>query len=286
MPAARTALSITSAVLPPLAAEIGYRAWRSIGTPERVHERDRATHESAVVERIGALTTYRWGEGPRLILLVHGWRSRASRFAALVERLRSDEHTIVAFDAPGNGDSPGDSVTILDYAAGIRSLAQRYGTPHAVIGHSFGSLSAFLAVREGVPTRRLVSISGMSGAEQLLDAFSAGAGIRGAALRGLRRRIERRTFPGVPNPWRRFVAEIDPADLHVPLLLVHDADDPLVPVGHVAHIADAHTGAVRTHITAGLGHNRILRDTATLDAIAEFVSERSAAPSLRIPSRS
>src|SRR4051794_19633808 len=153
VPAFQNMMRGLSRVAPPLAAEIAYRQFVSLGTPETVHPRDAAIHARA---RVGSLelngapvATYAWGTGPETILLVHGWRSRGSRWANLVAALESPQRTIVAFDAPGNGDSPGHRTNVLDYAAIVRRLAARHGNVQAIVGHSFGVLASFLAVREG-----------------------------------------------------------------------------------------------------------------------------------------
>lgn len=272
-------MKVLGAVAPPLASEVAYRIWKDLGQPEAVHERDRRVHESAVRGELEVggerVVTYTWGDGPRVILLVHGWRSRASRFAALVDALASPDRTIVAFDAPGNGDSTGTATTILDYADAVRQLATRYGGFDTIVAHSLGVIASFLAVREGVPAAHLVSIAGMYDADEVVRGFSYQVGISGRALNGLRRRIERRTFPTIENPWRLFVSEIDPVQTRVPLLLVHDADDAVVPVAQLDIIADAHTGPVATLVTDGLGHSRILRDPAVIGTIADFVRRDS-----------
>lgn len=274
-------LAAPNVIAPPLAAEIAYRLWGSLGKPASVHERDRLVHEAAITgvlevdgERV---VTYSWGSGPRVILLVHGWRSRASRFASLVQALSAPDRTIVSFDAPGNGDSTGSRVTLLEYADAIRQLGQRYGTFEAIIGHSFGVLSTFVAVREGVQTRAIVDISGMYNAELLVDEFAALVGVSGAAKRGLRRRIERRTFPTVAEPWRRFTAELDPTVTSIPLLVVHDRDDAVVSPRQADLIAESHTGPLTTLRTHGLGHSKILGDPGVLSAIDDFVSRVAAA---------
>ncbi|HPM52709.1 MAG TPA: alpha/beta hydrolase, partial [Rhodoglobus sp.] len=104
-----------------------------------------------VERRTNGVVTYRWGTGPRVILLVHGWRSRASRFAPLVRALETPETTIVSFDATANGATPGKFVTILDYIDAIRRIADTYGPLDTIVGHSFGALASMVAVREGVP---------------------------------------------------------------------------------------------------------------------------------------
>jgi pimeloyl-ACP methyl ester carboxylesterase len=283
--AIRTGIRVLSAVAPPLAAEIGYRLWGALGTPATVHERDRAVHEAAItgVLEVGGerVVTYRWGDGPHVILLVHGWRSRASRFGSLVAALVAPDRTIVAFDAPGNGDSTGSRVTALEYAEAIRQLGEQYGGFDVTVGHSFGVLSTFVAVREGVSTRAIVDVAGMYNADQLVNEFAAQAGLAGAAKSGLRRRIERRTFPTVADPWRRFTTELDPTATHIPLLVVHDDNDAMVSPSQADLIAESHTGEVTRLSTQGLGHSRILGDPGVLATIGEFVTGVLSEPGTR-----
>lgn len=257
----------------PVAADIAHRIWRSLGTPETVHERDRAVHEQAErgeLEVNGSrVVTYRWGSGPRVILLVHGWRSRASRMAALVSALEG-RATVVSFDAPGNGDSEGRYTTVLDYADAIHQLGEQYGQFQAIVGHSFGVLSTFLAVREGAATRRIVGISGMHTAGGIVDEFSRTLGLAPRVKARLRTLIEQRTFPVVDDPWTRFVSRVD--DPQIPLLLIHDQQDRVVPYVEIDTIADDHAGRVEFLRPVGLGHSRILSDPAVVAAVAEFVS--------------
>ena len=279
--AARSGLVALSAVTPSLAAEVGYRLWWRLGRPERVHARDADIHARAVRDTLDLdgrpVTTYRWGDGPEVVLLVHGWRSRASRFSALVRALEAPGRTLVAFDTPGNGDSPGVRTSLLDYARIVRLLAARHGGLAAIVAHSFGVLASFVAVREGVAVDRIAGIAGIHDADELVERFCREAGLGTRAKRGLRARIERRFFPGVPDLWRRFVAELDPADIRTGLLLVHDRDDARVGVEQSRFIAEAHTGPVRMIETGGLGHNRILGDPAVVREVAEFLAARTPA---------
>jgi len=278
VPAIQKIMGALSRVAPPLAAELAYRQFVSLGSPERVHRRDAEVHARARVESLelngSPIVTYAWGTGAETIVLVHGWRSRGSRWATLITALESPQRTIVAFDAPGNGDSPGRRTTVLDYAAIVRLLAARHGNVQTIVGHSFGVLASFLAVREGVWTQRLVGISGMSGATQLLDTFSTQLGLTARSQRGLGRRFERRVFPHEADIWHRFVAELDPTEDRIPLLIVHDQGDPIVPVSQAALIARAHLGAVHVELTRGLGHHRILNDPAVIGKIVDFVEGR------------
>lgn len=274
----RTTLSVTSTIAPPLAAEIGYRLWSTLGPPELLHSRDRDVHERAVRTVIDVdgkpVSTYEWGEGTQTILLVHGWRSRASRFSGMVERLVATGYRVLAFDAPGHGETAGGTVTILDFIAAIRAVVARYGKPRAIVGHSFGALAAFVAVREGVPAGSLISIAGMYDFAQLVTTFGREARMSERSVAGLRRRIDARTFPTHVDPWRRFVAEVDPTDVRTPILIVADSDDPRVPLSNADRIAEAHTGSVTQLRTAGFGHNRVVNAPEVLDTVTRFVQIR------------
>ena len=270
-------LALLCRIAPPVAAEIAYRLWWNLGRPAPVHERDRALHAEATVGELEVngkrVVTYSWGRGRRVVLLVHGWRSRASRFSALVKALEAPDRTIIAFDAPGNGASPGTRTSVLDYAEAIAQLHDEHGEFEAIVGHSFGVLSTFVAVREGVRARSIVGISGMHDATAILGEFARQAGLTPKVREVLRDKVERRTFTVVDDPWTRFVTRIDDP---VPLLLVHDTNDRIVPPAEADLIELSHTGRVRRLTTTGLGHGRILSDPAVAGAVAAFLTPSGA----------
>ncbi len=268
-------MALLCAIAPPIAAELAYALWRHLGAPVAVHERESDVHARA---RRGLLTvgrervvTYAWGDGPQVVLLVHGWRSRASRFAALIHALESPERTIVAFDAPGNGDSSGRRVTILDYVRAIGEMHRTFGSFEAIIGHSFGVLSTFVAVRQGVRAERIVGLAGMYDANHLMEQFSRQLALSAAVQDGVRWRFERRALAGVVDPWQRFVAKVDPNGPAIPVLLVHDDRDSVVDPSQASLIAEAHRGPVRVLMTHGLGHSKVLHDPEVVATVGRFL---------------
>ena len=58
-------------------------------------------------------------------------------------------------------------------------------------------------------------------------------------------------------------------------LILHDAEDPVVPVSDGRAMAAAWHGA-RLLVTSGLGHNRILRHEASVEAVADFIARDEA----------
>lgn len=272
----RIVVSVVGAVSPRLMAILAYRMFWNLGAPMAVRPDAEAVHGRARRETksVGGreAVVYRWGSGPETILLVHGWRGRASQFAALVEALESPERTIVSFDAPGNGDSPGDRTDLRDYLAVIRLVAAEANGLDLIVGHSFGVMGIFVAVREGVRARRMVAIAGIEDIDYTYETFSRALGLSSRVDTLLRRRIERRIFDGDVGIWRRFVSELDPTD-QTPLLVIHDRDDRAVEFSQTEKIAAAHLGPTTELFTRGLGHTRVLSDPTVLRTIADFANE-------------
>jgi fermentation-respiration switch protein FrsA (DUF1100 family) len=272
----RVCVRVIGTASPRFMAFLAYRMFWNLGIPMAVRPDAVAVHNRARRETttIGErhVVLYRWGHGPETVLLVHGWRGRASQFAALVEALESPERTIVAFDAPGNGDSPGDRTDLRDYLAVIQLVAAEANGLHLLVGHSFGVMGIFVAVREGVRAKRMVSIAGTADMDYTYATFSRALELPSRVDSLLRRKIEQRVFNGDTGIWRRFVSELDPTD-QTPLLIVHDRDDRAVEFSQAEKIAAAHLGPITELFTSGLGHTRVLTNPTVLRTIVDFASE-------------
>ena len=273
--AIRAGIGATARISPGLAGRLALELWRRPGRPGEVRPGERAVHESArvgVIPHAGSfVVTYAWGDGARPVLLVHGWRSRASRFATLVTALEAAGYSPVSYDAWAHGATKGPVRTILDHEQVITALAERHGGFEAVVAHSFGVPVAMYAVRQGVRADRVVALSGMSDFGHLVDSFCTTLGLGAPVDEQLRRAIERRYFDGDSSIWRRFsVGPIPGLDL----LVMHSPEDRMVDRGQ-ADLLVASQGDRATLIeTPGLGHGRILDDPGVIDATVRFVGRR------------
>ncbi|MEL7974766.1 alpha/beta fold hydrolase [Isoptericola sp. F-RaC21] len=271
-----TGFRALSAVAPPLAVRLAARTFWRLGPPASVRPADRAVHERA---RRGAVAvdgervvTYRWGspDAPA-VLLVHGWRSRASGFAPLVTALEEAGLAVVAFDGLGHGGSTGRRMSALDQMAAIRAVHDAEGPFAAVVGHSLGALAAGLALADGLPTGRFVSVAAMTGFDAVAASFLRLAGMPDRLHERFCDHVER-TFPGGERDVR---ARIDllahPVPPRVATLFVQDDDDRMSsPAGApLLHAAVPGSDLVTTR---GLGHNRVLDDPAVVAAVVAHVT--------------
>jgi dienelactone hydrolase len=263
-------------VSPQLTGRVAMPLFRQVLPKLPIRREDRAVHEGAKrgILRVRGrdIVTYGWGHGPDTVLLVHGWRGRASQFGPIVRELRAEGFRVVSFDAPANGESAGRHTDIRDYLAAIEALQARHGRFHLIVGHSFGALAALTAVREGTAVGGLAAISGMADARYLVDGFAARLGLSAASADVLARRFARRVMPGVADPYRRFDAVAAPLPAAVPLLVVLDRGDREVAVTEGIRLHAAHGERSRLVLTSGAGHSRILGADVTLDAVTAFAA--------------
>jgi len=219
------------------------------------------------------IAAWRWGHGPT-VLLVHGWEGRGSQLGALVEPLLRAGLSVVAFDAPGHGDSPGRRLYLADLADCIADIARAVGPLHGIVAHSFGAAAVLMAHQRGaVDARRNVMIA----PNVLIDDAVARFARRIALDEPDRERLERQLADsngvavdalGVDQ----LVGQRDAA-----LLVVHDRDDREVAFVHAEHLAAIWRNAT-LHATSGLGHRRILRDDAVISDVVDFLRHGVAAP--------
>lgn len=244
------------------------RAKVSAGDRALIERAERGRFELGGTE----VVTYRWGDGHRPVVLVHGWASCAARLAGLATALHEQGHSVLAFDLPGHGESGGELSSIVECRDIIRELQAQYGAFSALVGHSFGSLCSFFAVREGVKADALVGISGVSRFDHLISEMRNMLGLSPEMEAELRRRLENDLFAGESNIWVRFASPYAPEQIGVQrILLVHDEGDETTHVSQARETAEAYGDRAELVVTQGLGHNRIIGAQETVTRIVAFL---------------
>jgi pimeloyl-ACP methyl ester carboxylesterase len=119
-----------------------------------------------------------WGAAAApTVYLVHGWGGRGAQLAAMVSPLVETGHQVVMVDLPAHGDSDhgpaGPRRTHgVEFAKALDAVFCRFGPAEAVIAHSMGTITTYLAMRYGwLGAARLVLIAPMVEAQSLVDRF-------------------------------------------------------------------------------------------------------------------
>ena len=216
----------------------------------------------------GHLRVLSWGTGPRTVLLMHGWGSHAPRWSNLVTVLLAQGWRVLAFDAPGHGRSSGQRSSLAAFTSSLRTVLDTHGPVTAVIAHSMGALAAaqVLASRQDAALHAAVLISLPHDLAYLTESYEQALALRAPTVAAMRARYAQR-FGQTPEAAD---ASAELPHIGCPVLLVHDLEDDVVPIDHAQRLLPLlQHGAL--HTTQGLGHSVLLRDPATLGAIAGFL---------------
>ena len=265
------AFAVLSGLSPALAAMLAERLFMT-SLRSRPPGRESAWAASARREEVlssqGVLPVWVWGDGPRTVVLVHGWAGRGLQLGALAAPLVAAGFRVVSYDAPAHGLAPGRWSNLFRHTDGLTAVADAYGPLTGVVAHSLGCAAVLLAAaRNDVIADRLVLFAPAAHTTTLTDWFGLMSGFSQSVVERMRRRLERRfDFKWADvEPWR-LAAEFDGS-----CLIVHDRHDHEIPwdEGHGVSRSLPHAHLVTTN---GLGHRRILRDPRAVDAATDFLA--------------
>ncbi len=195
----------------------------------------------------------------------------------IVEPLVSAGYEAIIFDAPAHGDSGPSELgarrtTLFEFAHTLDALATEVGDFAGIIAHSGGSTAAAWALTSAKwSVKALVMIAPMASPIAYKKIFHDALGLNDDVLRRFNEYTERR----FGFEWEDFEVPAMAARTRTPpLLVVHDKDDVETAWQEGASIADAWP---RSDLltTSGLGHRRVLRDPAVIEAVTAFVAARS-----------
>jgi pimeloyl-ACP methyl ester carboxylesterase len=226
-------------------------------------ETGRAVHVPHGDREIAAWT---WGEQGPLVLLMHGWGSRASRFRFFVPALVSAGFRVVALDGPGHGATGGTRASLPEFAAALTAVAHATGDVAGVIGHSLGGSAAIFAMGRDLRPAPMVAIAAPAEPAAYFYRFVRHLRVPPRVRDRIRASLEARF--GIK--WSELDIPAIAARNRQPVLVIHDLDDHDVPIADGRAIAVASGGElVETH---GLGHRAVMRDPEVVRAAVAFLA--------------
>lgn len=275
----RHAFAVLHATSPTAAAHLAYllltRPPRVAERPWQACLRQRASQSTLPFER-GHLALYAWGSGPT-VLLVHGWGARGTHLGKLVQPLVAAGYRVVAFDAPGHGLSSGRTATLPQFAGAIAAVATHVGEVHTLVAHSFGVPMALWAqIDWGLRARRQVLFSSLDHCKWVTQEFARLMHLPQSVLaHGRQLMVERSKSP---MDWERLAVGEMLARTSQPTLLLHDAQDPEVPIEHLFNLlAACPQRPLEVRVTEGLGHHRLLGHREVTERLVAFIGAPRAA---------
>jgi dipeptidyl aminopeptidase/acylaminoacyl peptidase len=230
------------------------------------------------------------------VALVHGWESARDRTLPMAVFLHAAGFHCLTFDVRGHGANGAEDLPMTagefgdDALAAFKTLMERPEvTVGAVSGHSMGAIGAVLAAAADPRVAALVATSGPADPYRLTRQTF---------------RLARLPFPDViayPLAWLTTRVYLRPRGRRVrdisataaiaryrgPVLLAHGSEDAVVPVGHLARLADTAREAraddpaaapVETLVVTEGEHSWLYEHPAYRRAVARMLSRACGGP--------
>ena len=236
--------------------------------PKREFEMDiKSIQNTIYIPKIDkSVVTYKYGESDHKILLVHGWSGRGTQLFKIADELLKLGYSTISFDAPAHGKSKGKTTIMSDFIASILEIEKQFGPFEVAIGHSLGGMSVLNAIKDGLQVNKAVIIGSGDIVQDILDDFIAKLRLKQEISERLRNLFEEKYHVKMDD----FSAYRAAQKIEIPVLVIHDKDDPEVPVKAGIHIhKQLKNGTL--YLTEGLGHRKILGNQNVIKKTLEFI---------------
>jgi pimeloyl-ACP methyl ester carboxylesterase len=274
--AMRVGFRALSAIAPDAAARLATQLWFRPPRP-KVHpaaaEFMKTGNRSTMLVEGRPVAVWTWGSGPA-VLLVHGWGGYGGQMQSFVEPLVRAGYQAIIFDAPAHGESGPSQLgskrtTLFDFANVVDAVGRDRRQLAGIIAHSGGSTAvAWALLTAQWKVGAVCFIAPMASPSAYRTIFHRALGLSD----GVERRFIDITARQFGFRWEELeVPEMAQRMKTPPVLVVHDRKDNETSWAEGAAIAEAWPQSVM-HTTEGLGHRRVLRDRAVVDAVISFIT--------------
>ncbi len=254
---------------PRKAAQVGFELFcRPFRGP--IKEKQKAFFNTATKQAFqfkgNNIQAYRWGNGPKNILLLHGWQSHTYQWKLYIEALSKD-YSVHAFDAPGHGLSGGKLLHVPLYSEVIEEQINRIGKIDTIITHSLGSFATFYAFYRNpkLTAHKIVALASPGEAQEFFNFYKKSLNLSDRCSTLITNRFEE-IFLRKPA---FFSAPSFASTLKIPGLIIHDEEDKETSFVHAERIHHAWKKS-KLLKTKGFGHN--LKSSEVVREVIQFVN--------------
>ena len=209
---------------------------------------------------------YQLGTGEKKLLFVHGWSGRGTQLVKFADALVTKGYSIVSFDAPAHGKSPGNTTIMTDFIASIAEVDRKFGPFDTAVGHSLGGMTLLNSVKLGLKINRLVIIGSGDKVKDIVIDFVSKLELKPEFSTHLQQHFEKKYNTEMES----YSAHLAAQSITIPVLVIHDENDYEVPVSASKNIySNLKNGEL--FITNNLGHRKILGNQEVIDKTINFI---------------
>lgn len=264
-------LDFLGLVAPGKAGELGLRLFCK---PYRIPISEKQKHffntadKSILKLEEQTIQIYKWGNGSKKILFLHGWQSHTYRWKAYIEAMSKEDYTIYSLDAPGHGLSEGDFLSMPLYSTLVENFIREKGSFHTVVGHSLGGFTLLYTLYRQplLPVNKVILMAPPGEVSDFVTVFRKTLKISDRTLQLVVDQFINR-FGVSPEYFSslRFAPKVN-----VKGLIIHDEEDKEAPYHNAVPLHQAWEKS-RLITTKGLGHN--LRSTTIVKHVTDFIED-------------
>ena len=214
------------------------------------------------------IQVYKWGNGPKNVVLLHGWSSNSFRWKRYIQGLSKADYTVYAVDAPGHGNSGYKFSNVPLFARALSTLSDHINSIHTLIGHSVGGFASIYFMHTTIDhnIEKFISLAAPGSANDFISLYINALKLSKRTEENLRSYFV--TYTG--KTVAQFNIEHTMDNMPNQGLIIHDEEDKDVPISY-AHKMKSLWPNAELEITKGLGHK--LRDKDVIDRVVDFVGE-------------
>lgn len=213
------------------------------------------------------IQTYKWGNGSKKVLMVHGWASHTFRWKSYIENLIENDFTIYAFDAPAHGLSSGKMLHVELYTEVIDLMIQHNKEIETIISHSIGGFATtyWLYKNKNQNIKKTVIMGAPGEAKDFFDFYKSILGLSNKAKNIVIKEFAK-TLENEPSYFStsKFAKEID-----TECLIIHDKGDKDTNPEYSIRLNENWKNS-QLILTEGLGHK--LKSKALEKKVIAFIS--------------
>lgn len=253
------------------------QAFKLFCTPQTKKVRAQETVALAVAEeellQLGkhSISLYKWGNGPKTALLVHGWEGNGGSLAGFKDNLIEQGYTVYSFDGPAHGKSTGKQTNVIEFSYTVARIIEQKEIKDLLVTHSFGSATTMFALAQNphISIKRMALLTSPNKIEDVVTEYTTLMQFSPKNHLHLLGYIER--FYNIKLQDVE-VSKVAPKVNVEEFLIVHDEHDKIIPYAYSKNVAKA-LGSKANFITLSkAGHYRMLWNEAVLSYVTDFTA--------------
>jgi pimeloyl-ACP methyl ester carboxylesterase len=216
------------------------------------------------------IAVYKWGNGPKTALLVHGWEGNGGSLAGFKDELIANGFTVYSFDGPAHGKSTGKRTNVINFSYTVARIIEQKKIKDLIITHSFGSATTMYALANNphLQIKRMALLTSPNRLEDVIAEFTT--------VMEFSAKNHTSFIQYMENYFKLDISQIVVAkvvdDVKVgEFLIIHDEYDKIIPVQYSLNVAKSLGDRASFIGMQKVGHYRMLWNEAVISYVSDFV---------------